>query len=97
MILVAVLLLTPIGGRSVAVFGWSAAAGDSGLELSIDSVSGSLVRGVVFEGVRVTTEDGTQIVQADSIAARVGAQLGCWYAWVKLRPFLASLSTLGVW
>jgi len=35
-VLVAVLLVTPVGGRVAASVGWSRAAGDSGLVLSID-------------------------------------------------------------
>ena len=72
-VLVAVLLLTPVGGRVVASVGWSSAAGDSGLVLSIDSTSGNVLRGISFEGVSLTCEDGTKILGAGSIEARLGS------------------------
>jgi hypothetical protein len=72
-ILVAVLLLTPFGGRMAASIGWSMAAGDSGVELFIGSTRGSLVRGITFEDVRLTTEDGTRLLVVEGIGVRAGA------------------------
>ncbi|MCK4408616.1 MAG: hypothetical protein KAW67_00935, partial [Candidatus Eisenbacteria sp.] len=72
-VLVAVLFLTPFGGRVVASVGWSRAAGDSGVELSIESTRGSLARGITFEGVKLTTEDGTRLLETDGLGVRLGA------------------------
>jgi hypothetical protein len=72
-ILVAVLLLTPFGGRMVASIGWSVASGDSGVELSIGSTRGSLVRGITFADVRLVTEDGTRLFEADGLGVRAGS------------------------
>lgn len=72
-ILVAVLLLTPFGGRMAASIGWSMAAGDSGIELSIGSTRGSLVRGITFENVQLTTDDGARLLKVDGLGVRSGA------------------------
>ncbi len=72
-ILVAVLLLTPFGGRMAASIGWSRAAGESGVELSIGSTRGSLVRGITFENVRLATEDGTRLLKVDGLGVRAGS------------------------
>ena len=72
-ILMAVLLLTPFGGRMAASIGWSRAAADSGIELSIGSTHGSLAQGIVFEDVRLTTEDGTRLFEADVLGVRAGS------------------------
>jgi len=72
-ILVAVLLLTPFGGRTAASIGWSRAAGDSGVELSIGSTRGSLVRGIAFEDVRLTAKDGTRLLETDGLDVRIGS------------------------
>ena len=72
-VLVAVLLLTPFGGRMAASIGWSMAAGDSGVELSIGSTRGSLVRGITFEDVQLTAEDGTRLLETDGLGVRLGA------------------------
>ncbi len=72
-ILVAVLLLTPFGGRMAASIGWSRAAGESGVELSIGSTRGSLVRGITFEDVRLTTEDGTRLLEVDGLGVGAGS------------------------
>jgi len=66
-ILVAVLFLTPFGGRVAASIGWSRAAGDSGVGLSIASTRGSLARGITFEGVTLVDEDGTRLFAADGV------------------------------
>ncbi len=71
-ILMAVLLLTPFGGRMAASIGWSRAAADSGIELSIGSTHGSLVRGITFEDVRLTTEDGTRLLEIEGLGVRSG-------------------------
>ncbi|MFH1689830.1 MAG: translocation/assembly module TamB domain-containing protein [Candidatus Eisenbacteria bacterium] len=71
-ILVAVLFLTPFGVRAVTSIGWSRAAGDSGVELSVGSTSGSLVRGITFQDVLLTAQDGTRLLAADRIGARLG-------------------------
>ncbi len=70
--LVAVLFLTPFGARTVAMIGWSRAVGDPGLELSLGSTSGSLARGVTFHEVLLATHDGTRLVEADRVSARLG-------------------------
>jgi hypothetical protein len=72
-ILVAVLLLTPFGGRMAASVGWSRAAGDSGVELSIGSTRGSLAQGITFEDVRLTTEDGTRLLEVEGVSVRSSA------------------------
>ncbi len=72
-ILLAVVLLTPFGGRMAASIGWSMAAGGSGIELSIGSTRGSLVRGITFEDVRLTTEDGTRLCDVAGVGARGGS------------------------
>ena len=72
-ILVAVLFLTPFGGRVAALIGWSRAAGDSGVGLSIESTRGSLARGITFEGITLTDEDGTQLFLAEGVRVRLGA------------------------
>jgi len=70
---VAILLLTPFGGRMAASIGWSRAAGESGVELSIGSTRGSLVRGITFEDVRLTTEDGTRLLEVDGLGVGAGS------------------------
>jgi hypothetical protein len=56
-----------------ASIGWSRAAGESGVELSIGSTRGSLVRGITFENVRLATEDGTRLLKVDGLGVRAGS------------------------
>ena len=72
-ILVAVVSLTPFGGRTAVSVAWSMAAGDSGVALSIGSTNGSLARGIIFHDVALTTRDGTRLFEADLVEASLGA------------------------
>lgn len=72
-VLIVVLLYTPVGVRLGVRFAWSAVGGDSGLSLAIDSVGGSVLRGVELGGARVATPDGTTILSVDRLQARLGS------------------------
>lgn len=72
-ILVAVLFLTPLGGRTASSIGWSLAAGDSGVVLSTGSTSGSISRGITYHDVALTTDDGTRLFEAERVSATLGS------------------------
>jgi hypothetical protein len=72
-ILVAVVVLTPFGTAQLARFGWSKGLGHSGVELSVGSASGGLLRGFALRDVAFTAPDGTTFFEASEVSAHIAA------------------------